>query len=145
MTDTEWDNMKREVPSSVKIIALIHLLLGIGSILFAIWIIVDMSGASQDMDFGKLLKLISIIVAILFVLMGSFLLVIAKGLWRARPWARILNAITTGLIFIITLASAINGSFSVYGLMILAIFMVMSGYLLMNRTVKNYFRKAQEK
>ena len=123
----------------MKIIAMLHVLLGIGSILLSVFINRNTVSDSGDRNFAS--GLLPLSIAIMLVLIGIFLFLVARGLWKARPWARMLTLTITGLILLINLVSVSVGNFTIYGLSILPVFLVMSGYLYINKTAKSAFWK----
>ena len=129
------------MPAGVKVISVLYY---IGAGLCALFGLLFMAGAGLA---GALLKSISllsvlgagffVILGILFVGFGALDFFVGRGLWKGRNWARVVAIIFSALGVLNGLYSLIH--FSIFGLVMLAIQVLIVWYLAFSQEVKAAF------
>lgn len=125
----------KNVPTGVKVISVLYY---IGAALSVIAAIIMFAGGSV------LATLLPAILTGLVAVMGIFMLgmavldfFIARGLWRAQKWARIIVIIFAGLAIIGAIVNLVAGQLS--AIINLVIAGLIGGYLLFSKKVKQAF------
>lgn len=133
---------KKSVPAGVKVISVLYYIAMVfGVIVGLLWLISSRSIGSNTMQvpiLGAIGSSFLIIGGILFIGLGIFSFFIARGLWKAKPWARIVVIIFTALAMLMSSISMIQGSIA-SNIPNLVIQLVIGGYLLFNNSVKQAF------
>ena len=144
MGDEQSVNSK-EVPTGVKVIAVLYYIV---AGLLAISGILSLVGAGAMSSITNKIPLFEIlgalgsglfiIIAIIFIGLGVLEFFIARGLWKAKSWARILVIIFAAIGALFAIVSLVQGNiFS--GLFNLLINGLIGGYLWFNNNVKEAF------
>ncbi len=130
---------KKSVPTGVKVIAVLYY---IGAALGVILGLVFLAGAGVMGSFLKQIPVIGAlgaglfavgaIVLIAFAVLGFF---VGKGLWHARPWARIVAIVLAALGVLTALFSMFGGNIG-SNIVNFIIELVIGGYLLLAKSCK---------
>ena len=133
---------KKQVPTGVKVISVLYY---IGAFLGVIFGILSIFGAGMISSVASKIPLIGVMGSVLFIIVGVILLClgilsffVARGLWKAKNWARIVAIIFSCLGIVMAIISMISGNVSgnIFNLLIQ---LVIGGYLLFNNKVKEAF------
>lgn len=133
---------ERSVPTGVKIISVIYYIGAVFGILLGLLFFVGAGYLDSIADQIPLLGAIGsglfVIGGIIFIGLGILGFFVGRGLWKARPWARIVVIIFAGLGSLMSIISMIQVSI-VNNIIGLVIQLVIGGYLLFNNSVKEAF------
>ena len=132
----------QSVPTGVKIISVLYY---IGAVLGIIFGLLFLVGAGAIGSIANKIPVLGAIGAGLFVVGGIILIglgvlgfFVGRGLWKARPWARIIAIIFAVLGILMTVISMIKESIA-SNIVNLVIQLVIGGYLLFSNSVKEAF------
>lgn len=132
----------QSVPTGVKVIAV---LCYIGAVLGIIFGLLFLVGAGMIGSIANQIPLLGALGAGLFVVGGIILIglsvlgfFVGRGLWKARPWARIVAIIFVALGILMAVISMIQGNIT-SNIVNLVIQLVIGGYLLFSNNVKEAF------
>ena len=127
----------KQVPTGVKIISVLYY---IGAALLLIGAIVALLGGTfLSGVFGGLVALgIGIFLAIIFLAFAVLSFFIAKGLWKAKNWARVVVIILSCLGFLGAISSLLSGQMT--GIISLILNGVVGWYLWFSKEAKGFFR-----
>jgi len=135
--------MGKEVPIGVKIISILYYIAAGSGILFAIFLFAGSAFLSTLFPFlttisawGYILVVFCAIMVLGFSVLSFF---IARGLWNAKNWARILVIVFSGL-GILGVLSSLFSNFSFSLIVQLAVHGAIGGYLLFAKEVKKLFK-----
>jgi len=130
------------VPTGVKVIAVLYY---IGAVLGVIFGLLLLVGAGMTSTIANQIPLLGTLGAGLFVVGGIIMIglgilgfFVGRGLWQARPWARIVAIIFAALGTLTAIISMIQGNIS-GNILNLVIQLVIGGYLLFSNNVKQAF------
>ena len=132
----------QSVPTGVKVIAVLYY---IGAVLGIIFGLLFLVGAGAIVSIANQIPVIGALGAGLFIVGGIILIglgvlgfFVGRGLWKARPWARIVAIIFAALGILMAVISMIQGSIA-SNIVNLVIQLVIGGYLLFSNNVKQAF------
>ena len=132
----------QSVPTGVKVIAVLYY---IGAVLGIIFGLLFFVGAGTIGSISSQIPILGALGAGLFVVGGIILIglgvlgfFVGRGLWKARPWARIVATIFAALGILMAIISMIQGSIA-SNIVNLVIQLVIGGYLLFSNNVKQAF------
>jgi hypothetical protein len=132
----------QSVPTGVKVIAVLYY---IGAVLGIIFGLLFLVGAGMMGSIANQIPLLGALGAGLFVVGGIIMIglgvlgfFVGRGLWKARPWARIVAIIFAALGILMAVISMIQGSIA-SNIFNLVIQLVIGGYLLFSNNVKQAF------
>jgi len=135
--------MGKEVPILVKVISILYYISAGLGVLFAIFLFVGFGFLSTLMPFlttisavGYILVIFCAIMVLAFSILSFF---IARGLSKAKNWARML-AIVFACLGILGVLSSLFSGFSFALIVQLAVHGAMGGYLLFNKEVIKAFK-----
>ncbi len=133
---------KQQIPIGVKIISVLYYIGAVFGILVGLLFLV---GAGMMSSIADKIPLLGALGAGLFIIGGIILMglgvlgfFVGKGLWKARPWARIVAIIITSLGILMAIISMIQGNI-INNIFSLVIELVIGGYLLFSSSVKEAF------
>ena len=133
--------IQKEIPLGVKIISILYY---IGAVLLIIFGILFLVGSGQIASKASELPLLGAISSSLFVIAGIAMIVIgilifllARGLWKLRPWARIVTIVLMCLAILSAIVSLIQGSPVSWSSTIVNA--IIAGYLIFSKNVKTAF------
>lgn len=140
---------RKSVPLGVKTISVLYYVGAVFSLILSISFILDfvLFDEGADSSVGQLVyqyepfDLMSIltIASFIMIVLGVLGFFVGRGLWKARPWARIV-AIIFSCLGIISAVSSINGGYTSIVYYIFDAILVISGcYLLFSTSVKKAF------
>jgi uncharacterized BrkB/YihY/UPF0761 family membrane protein len=135
--------MGKEVPTLVKVIAVLSYILSVGLLIFGILAIVAAAyvGAllgSFEGSLGFLGGAIFVVLGIIMIAFAVLYFFIGRGLWKGQPWARIVAIILLALGVIFALIGMIGGEVT-ENIFSLVINGLVGGYLLFSKDVKEAF------
>ena len=135
---------EKSVPTGVKVISVLYYIGAVLGILFGLLLLVGaglISGAllSSVAWLGVLGAGLFIVVGLLLLALGVFGIFIGRGLWKARPWARVVAIIFACLGVLMAVIIIVLGGGIVSNLFNLIIQGIIGGYLLFNTEVKKTF------
>ena len=132
----------QSVPTGVKVIAVLYYISAVLGIIFGLLFLV---GAGMMGSIINQIPLLGALGAGLFVVGGIMMIglgvlgfFVGRGLWKARPWARIVAIIFAGLGILMAVISMIQGNI-VTNVFNLVLHLVIGGYLMFNTKVKEAF------
>jgi len=132
----------QSVPTGVKVIAVLYYIGAVFGIIFGLLFLV---GAGMMGSIAKQIPLLGALGAGLFVLGGIIMIglgvlgfFVGRGLWKARPWARIVVIILSALGILMAVISMVQGNIA-SNIFNLVIQLVIGGYLLFSNNVKQAF------
>lgn len=141
----------KQIPVGVKIISVLYYISAVFGILVGLLFLVGAGMMSSIADKIPLLGALFAVLFVLFVLstnlfIGGIILMglgilgffVGKGLWKARPWARIVAIIIAALGILMAIISMIPENI-LNNIFILVIELVIGGYLLFSSSVKEAF------
>ena len=132
----------QSIPTGVKVIAVLYYIGAVFGIIFGLLFLV---GAGMMGSIANQIPLLGALGAGLFVVGGIIMIglgvlgfFVGRGLWKARPWARIVAIIFATLGILMAVISMIQGNIAgnIFGLVIQ---LVICGYLLFSNNVKQAF------
>ncbi len=133
---------RQSVPTGVKVIAVLYY---IGAILGIIFGLLFLIGTGTIDSIADQIPMLVALGASLFVVSGIILIglgvlgfFIGRGLWKARPWARIVTIVFAALGILMAVISMIQGDIA-GNILGLVIELIIGGYLLFNNNVKEAF------
>jgi len=133
---------KKSVPTGVKVIAVIHYIGAVlGLLVGLLWIISAGhlgSSAIQVPIIGAIGVGLFIAGGIIFMSLGILAFFLGRGLWKAKPWARIVVIIFSALGVLMSIISITQGGI-ISSIPNLVIQGTIGGYLLFNNKVKQAF------
>jgi len=132
----------QSVPTGVKIIAVLYY---IGAVLGVIFGLLFLVGAGMMGSIASQIPLLGALGGALFFVLGIILIglgvlgfFVGRGLWKARPWARIVAIIFAALGILMAVISMVQGNIA-SNIFNLVIQLVIGGYLLFSNRVKEAF------
>jgi len=135
--------MGKEIPIGVKIISILYYISAGFAVLFAIFLFVGFAFLSTLMPFltaisawGYILVVFCAIIVLAFSVLSFF---IAKGLWKAKNWARMLVIVFSAM-SVLGLLTSLFTNFSFGSLVSVAVQGAVGGYLLFAKEVKEAFK-----
>ncbi|MGD9276902.1 MAG: hypothetical protein PVJ67_07055 [Candidatus Pacearchaeota archaeon] len=132
----------QSVPTGVKVIAVLYYIGAVLGIIFGLLFLVGAGAigsiASQIPVLGALGAGLFIVGGIILIGLGVLGFFVGRGLWKARPWARIVAIIFAVLGILMAIISMIQGSIA-SNIFNLVIQLVIGGYLLFSNNVKQAF------
>jgi len=132
----------QSVPTGVKVIAVLYYIGAVLGIIFGLLFLVGtgMMGsiANQIPLLGALGAGLFVVGGIIMIGLGVLGFFVGRGLWKARPWARIVAIIFAALGILMAVISMIQGSIA-SNIFNLVIQLVIGGYLLFSNNVKQAF------
>lgn len=135
--------MRKEIPIGVKIISILYYISAGFGVLFAIFLFAGFGFLSTLMPFlttisaiGYILVIFCAIMALAFSVLSFF---VARGLSKAKNWARMTAIVFAGLGVLGGLSSFASG-FNFSMVIELVIQAAIGGYLLFNKEAKAYFK-----
>lgn len=132
----------QSVPTGVKVIAVLYYIGAVLGIIFGLLFLVGAEAigsiASQIPVLGALGAGLFIVGGIILIGLGVLGFFVGRGLWKARPWARIVAIIFAALGILMAIISMIQGSITI-NIVDLVIQLVIGGYLLFSNNVKQAF------
>lgn len=132
----------RSVPTGVKVIAILYYIGAVLGIIFGLLFLVGAGAigsiASQIPVLGALGAGLFVVGGIILIGLGVFGFFVGRGLWKARPWARIVAIIFAILGILMAIISMIQGSIA-SNIFNFVIQVVIGGYLLFSNNVKQAF------
>jgi hypothetical protein len=136
--------MGKEVPVLVKVISILYYISAVFGLLFAIFLFVGSAFLSTLMPFlttiSALGYMLVIFCAIMVLVISVLSFFTARGLSKAKNWARMLAVVFAGLGVLGGLSSLFSG-FSFAVIVEIAVYGAMGWYLLSNKEVKEAFAK----
>tara|TARA_Y100000310_G_C20274525_1_gene619606 strand:- start:52 stop:498 length:447 start_codon:yes stop_codon:yes gene_type:complete len=137
--------VKQSAPVGVKVIAVLYYISAVLGIIFGLLLLVGAGTigtiVSQSPFFEALgAAWLFVIAGIIMIGLSVFGFFIGRGLWKARPWARIVAIILTALGILIAVILIIQGDLK-DNILSLVINSIIAGYLLFNNNVKQAFTK----
>lgn len=138
----------KSVPTGVKVIAVLYYISAAFGIIFGLAFIVSIlvfssienqipdAIANQVPFFTAVWVFVAM--GILFICLGILGFFVGRGLWRAKPWARITAIILAGLGILMAVISMIRGNI-ISNILYLVLEFIIGGYLLFNKNVKKVF------
>ena len=130
------------VPTGVKVISVLHYIGAVFGLIFGILLLAGASfiGASvtEFPLFNALGSALFIVGGIILIAMGVLAFFIGRGLWNAKPWARIITIIFSVIGLISAIFSMASGEVAenIFNLILNG---VIGGYLIFSTKVKNAF------
>ena len=132
----------QQVPTGVKIISVLIYIGAVSAILLGIFLLFGAGIIGSIADQIPILGLFGsglfVISGIILIGLGVLYFFIGRGLWNARPWARIVTMIFAGLGILAGVISMIQGNIT-DNVFNLALSLVIGGYLMFNTKVKEAF------
>jgi len=132
----------QSVPTGVKVIAVLYY---IGAVLGVIFGLLFLVGAGLMGSIANQIPLLGALGGALFVVGGIILIglgvlgfFVGRGLWKAKPWARIVAIIFAALGILMAVISMVQGNIA-SNIFNLVIQLVIGGYLLFSNSVKEAF------
>lgn len=136
--------MKKEIPVGVKIISIVYYIAAAAAVLGSILLFVGSAFISSLFANIPLLNILGAVGVGLFIFLGIVCLIfgvfdffIARGLWNAKNWARILVIIFSCIGVLIGIGSITSGFASIVQL---AISGLIGGYLIFSKEVREAFK-----
>lgn len=131
---------EKSVPTGVKVISVLYYIGAAFGIIFGLLLIVGSGVISSLLGsvFGALGAGLFIFWGIILLALGILGIFVGIGLWKARPWARIVAIIFSCLGILMAIISIVSGNI-VSQLFNLIFQGVIAGYLLFNNSVKQAF------
>ncbi len=127
----------KQVPVGVKIISILYYIGAAMSVIFAILLLVGVGTFLANLSILAIFSGLLYFTGILFLGMAVLDFFIARGLWRAQKWARIIVIVFAILAVLGGIVSLIGGNFS--SIITLVISGLIGGYLLFSKSVKQVF------
>jgi len=138
----KMNHAKRKIPTGVKIISIFYYIGAVIGVVLALLIIFTGSKFGSFFKDDPLISSLGIIIFIVFGIiafgMSVFSFLIAKGLGKTKPWARWVVIVFMGLSVLGAIFIMIKGQI-ISGLLSLVFALVIGGYLLLNKKVKEIF------
>ncbi len=132
----------QSVPTGVKVIAVLYYIGAVLGIIFGLLFLVGAGAigsiASQIPVLGALGAGLFVVGGIILIGLGVLGFFVGRGLWKARPWARIVVIIFAALGILMAVISMIQGSIA-SNIFNLVIQLIIGGYLLFSNNVKQAF------
>jgi len=132
----------QSAPTGVKVIAVLYYIGAVLGIIFGLLFLVGAGAigsiASQIPVIGALGAGLFVVGGIILIGLGVLGFFVGRGLWKARPWARIVAIIFAVLGILMAIISMIQGSIA-SNIFNLVIQLVIGGYLLFSSKVKEAF------
>ncbi len=136
------ETVSKEIPTGVKVISVLYY---IGAVLGVIFGLLFLLGAGAVGSLVGEVPLIGLFGAGLFVVGGIAMMglgvlgfFVGRGLWKAKPWARITAMVLAGLGALSAIVSIVQGDVA-GNVFSLALSLAIGGYLLLNSGVKQAF------
>ena len=133
--------MAGKLPTGVKVISILYYIGAGFSLLFGLLFLVGAGFmgtlASQIPLLGLFGSGLSVAIGIIIIGLGVLAILVGRGLWKGKNWARIVAIIFAALAVLSGFSSIIKGSYS--SLFGLAINLLVGGYLLFSNNVKSAF------
>ena len=138
-------NMQKEIPLGVKIIAVLNYIGGGVGILGGIFFIIAAFafGLSQIPFLGSLGTFVFIAAGIIVMGMGVLSIFIGRGLWKGKNWARVVTIIFSIMGVLMVIIYIVMGGGILTNIVTLLYSAVVGGYLLFSKKVKLAFSKSQ--
>jgi len=132
----------KSVPIGVKVISILYY---IGAVLGIILGLALMVGAGlvgswlSSIGLGMIGAGLFIVAGLLSLALGVFAIFIGRGLWKSRPWARVVAIIFSCLGILAIIWFMIHGGNVLSDLFVIIVQGIMGGYLWFNSEVKKAF------
>jgi len=127
----------KNVPTLVKVIAILHYIGAALLLSFGIFIIVSLSFLVSLFPILAMFSAFAIVFGIGFIGISILFFFIGRGLWKGKNWARIVAIVLYGLGIISSIYFLVYGNFS--SIINLVIVTLIFGYLLFSKKVKEAF------
>jgi hypothetical protein len=134
----------KEVPVLVKVIAVLNYVSAGGVIIGGLLFLFASSFLSSVLASSPLFSIFGsaffIVIGILMLGLGILSILVGRGLWRGKSWARILEIVLRCLAILGSLNTIVSGQI-MGGIFVILISSAIAGYLLFNKQVKEAFKK----
>ena len=136
-------NISTGVTGGVKVISVLYYIIADLSLIFAIMFFVGVGVLSTVLGsvapfLGELGTGLVVVVGIVSLILAVLYFFIARGLWKAQKWARIVLIIFSILGIISAISTLVSGSLT-QGILNIVINGVIGGYLIFSKKVKTAF------